>query len=100
MLLLSHQCFQSLLQNKDTTDSRSRGASNTSSRGGRGGTDRYGVRGGAAYFSPNGMGTLLCMFLHNSRVFVLLELGNFYILINLFLLSAFFFFFRVWHIAE
>lgn len=81
MFLLSHQCFLSLLQSKDTTDSRSRGASNTSNRGGRGGTDRYGVRSGAAYFTSNGIA-----YLHISLVFVLVELGNFYILMNLFLL--------------
>jgi hypothetical protein len=46
-----------LIQNKDSTDSRSRGASNISNRGGRGGADRYG-RGGpgrSAYFNSNGM---------------------------------------------
>ncbi|KAI5571063.1 hypothetical protein BDE02_11G068800 [Populus trichocarpa] len=43
-------------ENKDSTDFRSRGASNISNRGGRGGADRYG-RGGpgrSAYFNSNG----------------------------------------------
>lgn len=43
-----------LLQNKDSTDSRFRGASNASNRGGRGGADRYGGRGGSAQFGSNG----------------------------------------------
>ncbi|XP_010549430.1 PREDICTED: uncharacterized protein LOC104820614 [Tarenaya hassleriana] len=40
-------------ENKDTTDSRARGANNTYNRGVRGGSDRYAGRGGATHFSSN-----------------------------------------------
>ncbi|KAJ6377471.1 hypothetical protein OIU76_026443 [Salix suchowensis] len=46
-------------ENKDSTDSRSRGGSNNSNRGGRGGADRYG-RGGpgrSTYFNSNELST-------------------------------------------
>ncbi|CAL5410084.1 unnamed protein product [Camellia sinensis] len=45
-------------ENKDTTESRSRGVSNTSNRGGRGGTDRYVGRGGSTQFSSYESGAL------------------------------------------
>ncbi|KAL5839173.1 hypothetical protein ACOSQ4_011781 [Xanthoceras sorbifolium] len=44
--------------NKDSTESRSRGASNTSNRGGRGGADRYAGRGGSFQFGSNDSGSL------------------------------------------
>lgn len=59
-----------LIQSKDTTDSRPRGANNnSSSRGGgggvRGGADRYAGRGGAAQFNSSGMcGGWLLLFLN------------------------------------
>ncbi|XAR66665.1 hypothetical protein NMG60_11012969 [Bertholletia excelsa] len=40
-------------ENKDTSESRSRGINNSSSRGGRGGTDRYAGRGGPTQYSPS-----------------------------------------------
>ncbi len=46
-----------MLQNKDTTDSRSRGANNASNRGGKGGADRYVGRGGSNQFTSTGMWT-------------------------------------------
>ncbi|XP_057463062.1 uncharacterized protein LOC130753128 isoform X1 [Actinidia eriantha] len=46
-------------ENKDTTEFRSRGVSNTSNRVGRGGTDRYdGGRGGSSQFSSSDSGAL------------------------------------------
>lgn len=51
----------SLFQNKDTTDSRSRGANNSSSRGGRGGAERYVGRGSSIQLSSNGMWPLRCI---------------------------------------
>lgn len=57
----------SLHQNKDTTDSRSRGANNSSNRGGRGGAERYLGRGGSNQFSSNGMWLLLCNFVYLDR---------------------------------
>jgi len=42
-------------QNKDTAESKPRGSSNTSSRGLRGGTDRYAGRGGSNQLSWSGM---------------------------------------------
>lgn len=43
-----------LLQTKEPTEPRSRGANNTSNHGGRGG-DRYAARSGSNHFSSNGM---------------------------------------------
>ena len=48
-----------LLQNKETTDPRSRVTNNTTHRGGRGGAERYG-RGGSSQFISNGMNMLQC----------------------------------------
>ncbi|KAJ7947251.1 GBF-interacting protein 1 [Quillaja saponaria] len=45
-------------ENKDTTESRSRGANNTSNRGGRGVTDRYVGRGGTNQFNTSDSGVL------------------------------------------
>ncbi|KAI9120764.1 hypothetical protein K1719_007797 [Acacia pycnantha] len=45
-------------ENKDTVDNRSRGTSNTSSRGGRTGTDRYGGRSGTNQLGSNDSGLL------------------------------------------
>ncbi|PSR98673.1 Signaling mucin like [Actinidia chinensis var. chinensis] len=45
-------------ENKDTTEFRSHGVSNTSNRVGRGGTDRYGGRGGSTQFSSSESGAL------------------------------------------
>ncbi|XP_052181668.1 uncharacterized protein LOC127794532 isoform X2 [Diospyros lotus] len=45
-------------ENKDTAESRPRGSSNTSSRGLRGGTDRYAVHGGSNQLSSSEPGTL------------------------------------------
>ncbi|KAK1556480.1 hypothetical protein Q3G72_005643 [Acer saccharum] len=45
-------------ENKDSTDFRSRGASNTSNRGGRSGADRYAGRGGSSHFGSNESGSL------------------------------------------
>ncbi|KAK4271795.1 hypothetical protein QN277_020434 [Acacia crassicarpa] len=45
-------------ENKDTVDTRSRGTSNTSSRGGRTGTDRYGGRSGTNQLGSNDSGLL------------------------------------------
>lgn len=44
-----------LFQSKDTVDSRSRGANNLGSRGGRSGSDRYSGRGGSSHYSSSGM---------------------------------------------
>jgi hypothetical protein len=54
-LLFSLTRLSLLLQNKDTTDSRSRGANNASNRSGKGGADRYAGRGGSNQFSSTGM---------------------------------------------
>ncbi|TYG68586.1 hypothetical protein ES288_D05G164900v1 [Gossypium darwinii] len=43
-------------EGKDTVDSRSRGANNLGSRGGRSGSDRYMGRGGSSYYSSNESG--------------------------------------------
>ncbi|XVF25524.1 hypothetical protein REPUB_Repub13aG0220000 [Reevesia pubescens] len=43
-------------ESKDTFDSRSRGANNLGSRGGRSGSDRYTGRGGSSYYSSNESG--------------------------------------------
>lgn len=45
----------SLLQTKDPTDSRSRGANSASNRVSRGGTDRHVGRGGSNQYSSTGM---------------------------------------------
>lgn len=45
-------------ENRDTADPRSRVASNTLSRGGRGGSDRYAGRGGVTQFTSNEPGLL------------------------------------------
>lgn len=42
-------------QTKDSTESRFRSGGNTSNRGSRSGTDRYGGRGGSTQFSSSGM---------------------------------------------
>ena len=44
-----------LFQSKDTVDSRSRGANNLGSRGGRSGSDRYIGRGGSSHYTSNGI---------------------------------------------
>ncbi|PPD84081.1 hypothetical protein GOBAR_DD18999 [Gossypium barbadense] len=46
----------SMPEGKDTVDSRSRGANNLGSRGGRSGSDRYMGRGGSSYYSSNESG--------------------------------------------
>ncbi|XP_057494238.1 uncharacterized protein LOC130779587 isoform X1 [Actinidia eriantha] len=45
-------------ENKDTTESRPHGVSSTSSRGGRGGNDRYAGRGGSTSFNSSEFGGL------------------------------------------
>ncbi|KAM7524950.1 hypothetical protein LguiA_014852 [Lonicera macranthoides] len=45
-------------ENKDSTESRSRGASSTLNRGARSGSDRYGGRGGSTQFSSSDYGAL------------------------------------------
>ena len=49
-----------LQQGKDKTDFRPRGANSSSSRGGKGGGDRYAGRGGSNQFNSNGMWLLWC----------------------------------------
>lgn len=54
--LLSMSSFVCLfIQNKDTTESRSRGVNNTSSRWGKVGTDRYDGRAGSTQYGYSGM---------------------------------------------
>lgn len=48
-------CRLSLIQNKDSTESRSRGISNTSSRWGKGGTDRYDGRSSSTQYNYSGI---------------------------------------------
>lgn len=47
--------YSSLVQSKDTTESRPRGSVNNSGRGSRGGAERYVGRGGSG----------ICMIMHN-----------------------------------
>ncbi|XP_022720316.1 uncharacterized protein LOC111278106 isoform X2 [Durio zibethinus] len=54
---LTRLSIASFLKSKDTVDSRSRGANNFGSRGGRSGSDRYIGRGGSSHYGSNESGT-------------------------------------------